>query len=119
MPDLERSRYIPPRRSTSEHSRTAIVPRWILREAGPAFDLTPLDLFALTLVVDNLDETGAARLSVTLLADRANVARNTARAALDRLIADGLIFELDEPSKGRMMRYGVVPEMPWNPEGRR
>lgn len=117
MAKAERPRYIPPRRSSNEHSRSAVIPRWILREAGPAYGLTPLDILALTLIVDNLDPTGAARLSVTLLADRANVTRNTARAALDRLLADGLIFELDPPLRGRMMRYAVVPEMPWRPRG--
>ena len=106
-------RYTPPRRSTNEHSRTAIVPRWILREAGVAFGLTPVELFALVSVVDNLDDTGAAKLSVSLLAQRAGVARNTARAALDRLAAEDLIYELDTPAKGRMMRYAVAAEMPW------
>lgn len=113
MARADRPRYVPPRRSTNEHSRTAIVPRWIVREAGPAFGLTPVELFALVTVVDNLDEAGAARLSVTLLAQRAGVARNTARAALDRLVADHLILELDTPAKGRMMRYAVAAEMPW------
>lgn len=113
MAKVERPRYIPPRRSTNEHSRTAVVPRWILREAGPAFGLTPTELFTLMTVVDNLDDTGTARLSVSLLAQRAGVARNTARAALDRLAAEHLIHELDIPAKGRMMRYAVAAEMPW------
>lgn len=113
MAKAERPRYIPPRRSTNEHSRTAIVPRWILREAGPAFGLTAVELFALLTVVDNLDDAGAARLSVTLLAKRAGVVRNTARAALDHLVAEHLIYELDPPAKGRMMRYAVAAEMPW------
>lgn len=114
MPELTRSRYIPPRRAANDHARSAPIPRWILREAGPAFDLTPIDIMVLCLVADNLDETGAARLSVTLIARRANVARNTARSALDRLIAENLIFELDEPAQGRMMRFALAPEMPWS-----
>jgi len=113
MAEAQRPRYTPPRRSTNEHSRTAVVPRWILREAGPAFGLSPTELFTLITVVDNLDDVGVARLSVSLLAHRAGVARNTARAALDRLVAEHLIYELDPPAKGRMMRYAVAAEMPW------
>lgn len=113
MANADRPRYIPPRRSTNEHSRTAVVPRWIIREAGIEFDLTPVELFTLVTLVDNLDSAGTARLSVTLLAQRAGVTRNTARAALARLAAEHLIYELDIPAKGRMMRYAVAAEMPW------
>lgn len=106
MPEFT-ARFIP------THGRHSSVPRWILRDAARAHDLTPFDLAALLIITDNLDARGVSRTSVSLISGRANIARNTAAAAVDRLVEKHLLVELEERGPGKTMKYAIPAEMPW------
>jgi hypothetical protein len=110
MAKPERPRYLPPHGRRSRFATPP--PRWFVREAAEAFDLSPFAIAAMTVIADNLDEDGASRTSITLLAKRANMSRNAAQAAVDALIAARVLFELDPRHPGRMMRYAIAKEMP-------
>lgn len=118
MPKRERQRYIPPRLGRRDFERAAVVPRWFMREAVVAFGLTPHDIAALLVIADNLDAEGVSTTATTLVATRGGMSEGGAAKAIARLIAADLIYELDTPKRGRIMRYGIAPELPWY-EGRR
>lgn len=116
MPRSERPRYLPPHGRASRFATPP--PRWFYREAISAFELSTFAVTAMSLIADNLDETGASRTSVSLIAKRGNMSRNAARAAVEQLLEGHLLFELDERHPGRMMRYAIAAEMPWNGDHR-
>lgn len=111
MAKREQPRFLPPHGRASRFATP--LPRWFIREAVAAFDLSPFATTAMTIIADNLDADGASRTSVSLIAKRGNMSRDTARDAVDKLLEAHLLFELDERHPGRMMRYAIVAEMPW------
>lgn len=118
MAKRERQRYIPPRIGKRDFDRTALIPRWFTREAVQAFGLTPFDYVAFCVIADNLDADGVSTTAITLVALRGGMSEGGAAKAIARLVAADLIHELDPPKRGRIMRYGITPELPWY-EGRR
>lgn len=111
MAKPERPRYLPPHGRASRFATPP--PRWFIREAVAVFDLSPFAVAAMAVIADNLDETGASRTSVSLIAKRGNMSRNAAQAAIDHLLGAHVLFELDKRHPGRMMRYAIAAEMPW------
>lgn len=117
MSKPERPRYLPPRTGRSKWASPP--PRWFVREAVSAFDLSAHAVVAMIIIADNLDDDGASRTSASLIAQRGNTTRETVRTALDQLLEHGVIFELDPRGPGRIMRYAIAAEMPWHPKGTR
>lgn len=110
MAKAERPRYLPPHGRRSRFATPP--PRWFVREAVEAFDLSPFAAAAMLVIADNLDEWGASRTSISLIAKRGNMSRNAAQAAVDSLLEAHVLFELDKRHPGRMMRYAITKEMP-------
>lgn len=110
MAKAERPRYLPPHGRSSRFATPP--PRWFVREAVTAFDLSPFAVTAMTVIADNLDADGASRTSVSLISKRGNMSRNAAQAAVDHLLEAQVLFELDQRHPGRMMRYAIPKEMP-------
>lgn len=106
-------RFIPPRLGKRDHARVSVTPRWLTREAVEAFNLTPYDVTALYVIVDNLDSHGVSTTAMTLIATRGGMSVGGAAKAVNRLISTHLLYELDPRSKGRIMRYIIPNEMPW------
>lgn len=113
MAKRDRPRYLPPQLGKRDHERTALIPRWFLREAVPGLGLGPYEIAAFMVIVDNLDATGASTTAKALIAERGGLSRRKADAAIDHLIAAQVIFRLDEVSPGRTMRYAIAAECPW------
>jgi len=113
MAKRERPRYLPPQLGKRDHERTALIPRWFLREAVPGLGLTPYDVAAFLVLADNLDATGASRTAPGLVAERTGMSRRRAVDAVEHLLAAQVIFRLDEQQRGRTMRYAIAAECPW------
>lgn len=113
MAKRDRPRFIPPRLGKRDLARAATIPRWFFREAVTAFGLSPYDIAAFCIIVDNLDADGASRTATTLIADRGGMSENGATKAVDRLLSADLIYMLDTPKRGHIMRYAIPPEIPW------
>lgn len=106
-------RYLPPRTGRSKHASPP--PRWFVREAIAAFRLSAYAVVAMTIIADNLDDDGVSRTSLSLIADRGNTTRETARDAVEQLLEHHLLLELDPRAPGKIMRYAIAREMPWAP----
>jgi hypothetical protein len=115
MAKRERPRFIPPSLGKRDQVRVTSSPRWLIREAAQAFGLGPYELVVFQIIADNLDETGASRTAIALIAERGGMSRNAAAKAVDRLIHHHLLFELAPRQKGHIMLYGIPPEIPWYP----
>lgn len=113
MAKRELPRFIPPRLGQRDFARAAVIPRWFTREAVEAFGLNPYDFAAFHIIADNLDATGVSTTAMTLISSRGGMGRGVAAKAVNRLLAAGIIHELDPRSKGRIMRYGIAAEIPW------
>lgn len=113
MAKRERPRYIPPRLGKRDFARSGSYPRWFTREAVQAFGLTPYDFTAFCIIADNLDAEGISRTATILIAERGGMSEGGAAKAIARLIAADLIYALDAPKKGHIMRYAIPPEIPW------
>lgn len=113
MANLQRPRYIPPRLGQRDLKRATLIPRWFTRDAVEAFGLTPFDYTAFCVIADNMDADGISITATTLVASRGGMSEGGAARAIERLIDAGLIFRLEPPKRGRMMRYALPPEMPW------
>lgn len=118
MAKREQPRFIPPRLGMRDYARVSLVPRWFAREAVTAFGLSPYDIAAFTVIADNLDANGISTTAMTLIADRGGMSEGGAAKAVGRLLAAGIIHELDPRSKGRIMRYGIAAEIPWTGDRR-
>ncbi|QUE25560.1 helix-turn-helix DNA binding domain protein [Microbacterium phage SadLad] len=113
MAKRERPRFIPPRVGKRDFERTGSIPRWFTREAVMAFGLTPYDFAAFCVVADNLDADGVSRTATTLVATRGGMSEGRAAKSIARLVDHGLIYELDAPTRGRIMRYSIPATIPW------
>lgn len=118
MAKQERPRYTPPRLGQRDFARTTMMPRWFTREAVEAFGLNPYDHTTFVIIADNLDAAGVSQTATTLIASRGGMSRGAAARAIDRLIANQLLFELDPRKNGHMMRYAIPAELPWTGERR-
>lgn len=67
----------------------------------------------MAVIADNLDADGASRTSTSLIAQRGNMSRGAAIAATRALLDAHVLFELDEKTNGKIMRYAIPDEMPW------
>jgi hypothetical protein len=113
MARAQRPRFIPPRLGKRDLVRAATIPRWFTREAVQAFGLNPYDYTAFCIIADNLDADGVSTTATTLIMTRGGMSKGAANAALSRLVAADLIYTLDAPKKGHIMRYAIPPEIPW------
>lgn len=78
-----------------------------------ALRLTPYDISAFCIIVDNLDANGVSTTAITLISERGNMSRGVAAKAVANLLSSHLLTELDPRKKGHIMRYAVPAEMPW------
>lgn len=107
--------YTPDHRNSAQAARSASIPRWFLREAIRAFELSVYDQAAFLQIADNLDASGASRTATSLIAERAQISRQTAITSVARLLELRLIVELDPKRNGAIMRYGIPRDMPIPP----
>lgn len=104
--------YTPDHRNGAHAARSASIPRWFLREAVAAFELSAYDQVVFIQIADNLDATGSSRTATSLIAERAQISRQTAVTSIAHLLECKLIIELVEKRNGAIMRYGIPREMP-------
>ena len=107
--------YTPDHRSSAQAAGSASIPRWFLREAVVAFELSAYDQIVFVQIADNLDATGSSRTATSLIAERAQISRQTAVTSIARLLELRLIVELEPKRNGAIMRYGIPRDMPIPP----
>lgn len=107
MPEFT-ARFIPSRGRTS-------LPRWFTRDAILAYELSPYEAVAMMIIADNLDAQGVSRTATIAVASRGGMGRRRAGEAIELLVAEHLLVELDPRSPGKIMRYAIPVDMPWIP----
>lgn len=113
MPDLKRPRYTTPRLGQRDFKVSLSAPRWFVRRAVPRLGLSTYAVTTWLIIADNLDMTGISTTAIALIAERGNMSRNAAAKAIDQLIAEQCLFELDPRKNGHVMRYAIPADEPW------